>query len=194
MTQDNHKKNWLSILCVLLFASVALNVWLYVGNRMADKKTSTKQSVDVATKIDTAKDVNPQPTNEKQVGVFAVSKSNFVKQGKCGKLSAKSMIPHDSASNYAETFPQQTIHCADSVFLPITQKTYHKDSSYTAWVSGYCPNLDSIHVYNRTIIKTITITKSKKEKRFGVGLQAGYGFGKNGATPYIGVGVQYRLF
>lgn len=86
---------------------------------------------------------------------------------------------------------------ADSVnvVLPITQQEY-KDSTYHAWVSGYLPQLDSIHVYNKntTITKTQTITVAKyKTKRWGVGVQVGCGYNFNQISPYIGIGVQYNI-
>ena len=73
------------------------------------------------------------------------------------------------------------------VHLPITQKCY-RDSIYTAWVSGYQPNLDSIHIY-RPII-TITTTKQPK---FTYGIQAGYGITPKGFQPYLGVGIGYTF-
>lgn len=86
---------------------------------------------------------------------------------------------------------------ADSVdvVLPITQQEY-KDSTYHAWVSGYLPRLDSIHVYNKntTITKTQTVTVTQyKIKRWGVGVQVGCGYNFNQITPYIGVGIQYNI-
>lgn len=82
------------------------------------------------------------------------------------------------------------------VILPITQQEY-KDSTYHAWVSGYMPRLDSIHVYskNTTITNTQTITVTKyKTKRWGVGVQVGCGYNFNQISPYIGIGVQYNIF
>lgn len=81
------------------------------------------------------------------------------------------------------------------VVLSITQQEY-KDSAYQAWVSGYLPKLDSIHVYNKntTITKTQTITITQyKTKRWGIGVQVGYGYGFNKFSPYIGIGVQYNI-
>ena len=86
--------------------------------------------------------------------------------------------------------------CTDSVKveIPITQKRY-ADSTYTAWVSGYNPTLDSIRIYPRHEVITITNTIRHKPKRWGVGLNVGYGITpKNGLQPYIGVGVSYNLF
>lgn len=79
-----------------------------------------------------------------------------------------------------------------SVEIPITQKHY-ADSTYSAWVSGYDPCLDSIKVYPRTEVVTITNTIKDKPKRWGIGIQGGIGCGKGGFTPYVGIGVQYNI-
>ncbi|MBY2899355.1 hypothetical protein AE938_10840 [Bacteroides fragilis] len=79
----------------------------------------------------------------------------------------------------------------DTVYLPITQKIY-KDSLYTAYVSGYRAKLDSIEVYSKT--RTMFVRERAKRKRFGLGVQVGYGFSGNKASPYIGVGVSYNLW
>lgn len=81
-----------------------------------------------------------------------------------------------------------TIRDTAFVYIPITQKVY-RDSLYTAWVSGYSATLDSIELYNK--VQTIFIRKKEKRKRFGIGLQVGYGF-LHGA--YAGVGISYNLF
>lgn len=70
------------------------------------------------------------------------------------------------------------------VRLPIESKHYEGDS-YEAWVSGYEPNLDSINVYNHTIVP--------KPKRWSIGLQGGVGITPKGVQPYIGVGISFRL-
>lgn len=75
------------------------------------------------------------------------------------------------------------------VVIPITQKVY-EDSLYRAWVSGYDVNLDSIEVYTRTREIRISVPFLAKHKRWGLGLQAGYGY-PNGW--YIGVGITYNL-
>lgn len=80
----------------------------------------------------------------------------------------------------------------DIIILPIEQKTY-KDSNYVAYVSGYTPKLDSINVYNRIETKYITIENKYKAKRWGLGIQAGYGLYKEGFTPYVGIGISYNL-
>lgn len=78
-----------------------------------------------------------------------------------------------------------------SVAIPITQKEYETEK-YKAWVSGYRAKLDSIDVYDRT--RTITEREIPRRKRFGLGLQVGYGLTGNKASPYIGIGISYDLF
>lgn len=91
-----------------------------------------------------------------------------------------------------------TVHpiCIDSadVNIPITQKQYC-DSTYTAWVSGYEPSLDSIRVYARREVVTVNKIIKEPPNRFVVSLNIGYGLTpQNGLQPYIGIGVGYKLF
>ena len=81
--------------------------------------------------------------------------------------------------------------------VPITQKVY-RDSDYTAYVSGYMAQLDSLQLYRKKITETITntITIRKKASRWCVGALAGVGYGLTTAKPdaFVGVGVTYRLW
>lgn len=86
-----------------------------------------------------------------------------------------------------------TVRVADSVevVVPITQRVYG-DSTYRAYVSGYRPSLDSIFFYTST--KYVTTVVKEKPKRWGIGLQAGYGYAPGrGMSPYIGIGVSYNF-
>lgn len=91
-----------------------------------------------------------------------------------------------------------TVHpiCIDSagVNIPIIQKQYC-DSTYTAWVSGYEPSLDSIRVYKKREVVTVSKIIKEPPNRFVISLNIGYGLTPyNGLQPYIGVGVGYKLF
>lgn len=91
-----------------------------------------------------------------------------------------------------------TLMLHDTIFvhLPIEQRQY-SDPSYTAWVSGYRPQLDSIRIYQQREFITKEIKTVTKSKRWGIGLQAGYGIalhkGQIHPAPYIGVGLSYSL-
>ena len=88
------------------------------------------------------------------------------------------------------------LHDTILVYLPIEQRQY-SDPRYTAWVSGYRPQLDSIHIYQRTEYITKENKMVTKPKRWGIGLQAGYGVslhnGQLFPAPYIGVGLSYSI-
>lgn len=97
----------------------------------------------------------------------------------------------------------------DSVFVPVTDTlTLHdtlyvvmerdqirwEDSLSVVYASGINPQVDSV----RHMIQEMVVTKEipvieVKRTRWGVGVQGGYGIGKDGLTPWIGVGVSYNL-
>ncbi len=122
----------------------------------------------VIERIDTIRDTIPVPSYEMFVRHDTVY------------LPTISFDPSDSGRN--DSVP---------VVVPITQKEYRTDQ-YHAYVSGYRAKLDSIDVYART--QTAYLKEPSKRKRWGLGLQVGYGMAGNKASPYVGVGVSYNLF
>ena len=104
------------------------------------------------------------------------------------KVSAE---PTHTEENYAQ-ISADSIRDSVMVEVPIEQKVY-EDSTYKAWVSGYMPSLDSINVYQRT--EVITVTKFQKSKKWSLGIGAGASLGTDGKIrPSITVGVQRSLF
>ena len=82
-----------------------------------------------------------------------------------------------------------------NVVIPITQEVY-EDSTYTAYVSGYKPSLDSIFIYPKTEVQTIT-NKVNDKSRWSVSVHAGYGLTLTKQptfSPYIGIGISYNLY
>ena len=86
---------------------------------------------------------------------------------------------------YPET---DTIHDSIEVSVPIMQKRYD-DSLYTAWVSGFHPNLDSIRLHQREIVTTVTKYVEKPAKRLAIGPSIGVGYGFINGKPDIFAGV-----
>ena len=86
-----------------------------------------------------------------------------------------------------------TMRIGDTVVY--REQAYYEDSLYRAWVSGYRPRLDSLMVFPKTVYRTVTNdiyhTITPKKKRWGLGLQAGYGYPSG---IYAGVGISYNLF
>jgi hypothetical protein len=110
-------------------------------------------------------------------------------------FSSNLVIRRDTVPYYLPTplicwHTGDTIHVGDTV-LPVEQKIY-RDSNYTAYVSGYNPNLDSLKVYPKTVTVTNDIVRIPKcpSKKWGLGIQAGYSYP---AGSYVGIGISYNL-
>lgn len=85
----------------------------------------------------------------------------------------------------------------DTVRLPsvleIERKEYRSENYY-AVVQGFRPELLRLDLYpEREIIYNTEVQRIRKNKRFGVGVQVGYGITGNELRPYIGVGLQYNF-
>jgi hypothetical protein len=75
------------------------------------------------------------------------------------------------------------------VAVPIERVIYRTDD-YRAVVEGFRPALVELDIFRTTTI----VTKIPIPRRWSVGLQAGYGLTPHGPAPYLGLGVEYRLF
>lgn len=101
------------------------------------------------------------------------------------------LLPVKDTTDAEITDPKDALHSDSAeVIIPIMQKEY-KDSTYHAWVSGYCPNLDSIYVYPKNTV--INRYVSDKKRRWGLGVQLGAGLHNGKVSPYIGIGLSYNI-
>ncbi len=73
------------------------------------------------------------------------------------------------------------------VQVPRETKLYG-DSTYRAQVSGYRPSLDWVEVYPQTVVVTKIISADSR-KRWGIGVQAGYG-----RTLTVAMSVSHRMW
>lgn len=90
-----------------------------------------------------------------------------------------------------------TVTVNDTVYLSLPRETrVYGDSTYRAQVSGYRPALDWIQFYPQTVLVTEKVTDIDT-RRWGFGLQAGYGAyaagGQIRLSPYVGVGISYDI-
>lgn len=85
------------------------------------------------------------------------------------------------------------VHDTLLVVLAREQVTW-EDSLARVYASGIYPQVDSVIHYTRekVIVKEIPVTEIRKT-RWGIGVQAGMGAGRDGLTPYVGVGVSYNI-
>lgn len=166
---DRFVKSVIIVLFALLFISFGFNVYYVVK----DKDVEIKEKITTVTKIDTIMDT-----------VLVAKKENVIK------------VIRDTLVNVE--FIHDTIDTSMVVAdVPITQKEYSDDSTYTAWVSGYRPSLDSINIYRKNIsTNKETVIKKKDIHRFGIGpvVYGGYNFGTKKLDYGVGIGVSYHIW
>ena len=187
-----------------LVLALAYGIWEHGTVRELKLKLNQRDTIkEVVVKTDTVKDTIPKVVVEKEVGVIKVPVFGNIGSTKPAYSSQNGDIKQKSGleSGLIDENSAEIGVIRDTLTLPLTQKEYSDDSTYTAWVSGYLPCLDSIKVYRKTIYEkqTITIPAEKKKRtfwqRFGVGVQTGYGLGLDDkkAHPYVGVGIGFNF-
>lgn len=117
------------------------------------------------------------------------------------ETKVKTVVKVDTLLISAPMAPLLTIRLTDTIRIGDTvvhrEQAYYEDSLYRAWVSGYRPRLDSLQIFPKTVFRTVTndiyhpVYIKEKKKRWGVGVQAGYGYP---GGWYGGVGISYNLF
>lgn len=131
-----------------------------------------------------------------------VPKDSIVLRYETARLPEKKPYTEELPDSSEGTLPDDSVHilpdssglsvAKDSVdvVVPITQKVFG-DSTYRAWVSGYQASLDSIYIYSP--VRTVYIRQKEREKRFGVGLSVGYGAGREGFSPFVGITLNWNV-
>lgn len=83
-----------------------------------------------------------------------------------------------------------TLARTDTLWLELPRERVQvSDTAFTAWISGWRPQLDSIEIYRQTITETRTLPAP----RWSIGIQGGVGVTPAGLQPYLGVGISYRI-
>ena len=134
--------------------------------------------------------VNDIPKPEGQLYVaFYVSEADFLKKPLTGFRVA--------VTDTMLVAVADTIRLSDTVYLRLSRETkQYKDSLFRAQVSGYRPSLDWVEVYPQTVVVTKIISADSR-KRWGIGVQAGYGAYFDGGdvslSPYVGIGISWNI-
>ncbi len=90
---------------------------------------------------------------------------------------------------------KDTIVIRDSVYIYMDrEKITWRDSLCEVYASGIMTSVDSVrHFQEYKYITIETQVPVKVKRRWGLGVNAGYGVGQGGLTPYIGIGVSYNV-
>ena len=90
---------------------------------------------------------------------------------------------------------KDTIVIRDSVYIYMDrEKITWRDSLCEVYASGIMPQVDSVRHFTKYKYITIeTQVPVKVKSHWGLGVNAGYGVGQGGLTPYIGIGVSYNI-
>ena len=137
---------------------------------------------------------------ERKTEIKYIEKKDSMPEAKSSKVVGHTKIPflchHEQGTESLDSVCEAV---RDSVEVEITQKVYSDDSTYTAYVSGVNPNLDSIFVKQKEVTHSILETRTlqvKKFRRWNIGLIGGYGYGfkSKNLEPFVGVGITISLF
>lgn len=123
------------------------------------------------------------------------------------KTKVDTLVIHDTTMSYRPIYVDRVK--LDSVLVPVLdsvkihdttfvylerEKVTWRDSLCEVYASGIMASVDSVrHFQEYKYITIETQVPVKVISHWGLGVNAGYGVGKGGFTPYIGVGISYNL-
>lgn len=197
MGNMDKKTDRLGMMVAVLFIGFGLGAFL--ANRCNHFVGTNKIVADTVVVRDTVRSTMPTEKDSKVVGTVVLplvpsplrEGTNYAKLTDDGGKTGTTETTATGGEEVGKIGSNDTVWAT----VPRTQKRY-EDSTYTAWVSGYEPRLDSIEVYRRTV----TIVKREegrvRNKRFSIGLTGGFGYGVFTGKPdvFLGIGATWRIF
>ena len=123
------------------------------------------------------------------------------------KTKVDTLVIHDTTMSYRPIYVDRVK--LDSVLVPVLdtmmihdttfvylerEKVTWRDSLCEVYASGIMASVDSVrHFQEYKYITIETQVPVKVRSHWGLGVNAGYGVGKGGLTPYVGIGISYNL-
>ena len=123
------------------------------------------------------------------------------------KVKVDTLVIHDTTMSYMPIYVDRVK--LDSVLVPVLdtmmihdttfvylerEKVTWRDSLCEVYASGIMASVDSVrHFQEYKYITIETQVPVKVRSHWGLGVNAGYGVGKGGLTPYVGIGISYNL-
>lgn len=123
------------------------------------------------------------------------------------KVKVDTLVIHDTTMSYIPIYVDRVK--LDSVLVPVLdtmmihdttfvylerEKVTWRDSLCEVYASGIMASVDSVrHFQEYKYITIETQVPVKVKSHWGLGVNAGFGVGKGGLTPYVGVGISYNI-
>ena len=177
------------VIALFLIALGALGAYFLLKRHFQAKSEALKPEVVqvVTERLDTAKFAPKEPIEKDVIKYIRVPVADS---------SAIESLIRDKDALLADVASLERNNDSLVLILKREQKVY-ADSSYRAVVSGISPQLDSIEVYNKTIMETKIVTQ-KQFRKFDYGVQVGNGLVcPVNSTPnfgwYVGFGLTYHF-
>lgn len=177
------------VIALFLIALGALGAYFLLKRHFQAKSEALKPEVVqvVTERLDTAKFAPKEPIKKDVIKYIRVPVADS---------SAIESLIRDKDALLADVASLERNNDSLVLILKREQKVY-ADSSYRAVVSGISPQLDSIEVYNKTIMETKIVTQ-KQFRKFDYGVQVGNGLVcPVNSTPnfgwYVGFGLTYHF-
>lgn len=197
----NEKDNHVGMIVAAVFAGFCLGAGL--ANHCGYHRGG-KAAADTVTVMDTVKVTMPKAKDSVVVGTIAIPlvpspprDGSDMANPTVPKAEVKVFPPSELDSIMGGSGDDGKSGASDTVWatVPRVQKRY-EDSTYTAWVSGYEPRLDSIEVYRRTVFVVKNEGGRVKTRRLSLGLTGGFGYGVFTRKPdlFVGVGASWRMW
>ncbi len=99
-------------------------------------------------------------------------------------------VMFDTTANTEIVYINDTTYI--EVAVPMSEYQFKEESLYDVRFKAYRAHDFSIKLYDKAVTNTTMITS--RPKRWGIGIQTGYGITLDGRPqPYIGVGLSYNL-
>lgn len=177
------------VIALFLIALGALGAYFPLKRHFQAKLEALKPEVVqvVTERLDTAKFAPKEPIEKDVIKYIRIPVADS---------SAIESLIRDKDALLADVASLERNNDSLVLILKREQKVY-ADSSYRAVVSGISPQLDSIEVYNKTIMETKIVTQ-KQFRKFDYGVQVGNGLVcPVNSTPnfgwYVGFGLTYHF-
>lgn len=193
------------LICIACAFLLGFVTCFYVTRRAHERKTATAAGTETAV-TDSVKTMHPTPAEVRDAGCEVVTVSmeaafNPLQASPIPLQRVGAEIPQASSAKtpllLERTGEVGSVSDALRAVIPITQKVY-RDSLYTAYVSVFRAQPDSITVRQRTVTvhQTVTLPQpTTRRSRFTFGLTVGAGYGLFTRKPdiFVGAGVIVRL-